>query len=270
MDKEILTLEEAGEAFGVSVKTFIKLLREEKVPARKIGREWRFSRSALINWLSAGDSQAYSSSEAETKEFFNEVAPIWSELISDCYDESIKNKLLKLNILRKNMTFIDLGSGDGYISRSVAPYVKKVIAVDLSREMLKELNKKAKAEKISNIETIEGDGCDISIKDSSVNIVYAGMYLHHIEKLESAVEEMFRILKPGGSVIITDFYEHDNTELQKEMHDIWPGFSKKRLAELFDSIGFEKINVTHLIDKKLKECRNEKNIPEILLLTAEK
>ncbi len=38
LDKEILTMEDAAEFFGVSVKTFIKLLKEEKVPGRKIGR----------------------------------------------------------------------------------------------------------------------------------------------------------------------------------------------------------------------------------------
>ena len=69
MDKEILNMEEAAELFNVSIKTFIKLLKEEKVPARKIGREWRFSRQALIQWLSAGDSQQYSSSESDPKSF---------------------------------------------------------------------------------------------------------------------------------------------------------------------------------------------------------
>ena len=66
MEKEILTMEEAAERFSVSIKTFIKLLKEEKVPGRKIGREWRFSRKALIDWLSSGDSQVYSSSEGDT------------------------------------------------------------------------------------------------------------------------------------------------------------------------------------------------------------
>lgn len=59
MDNDILNLEQAMELLGVSEKTMIKLLREEHVPARKIGREWRFSREALIKWLSAGDSIDY-------------------------------------------------------------------------------------------------------------------------------------------------------------------------------------------------------------------
>lgn len=56
---DILNLEQAVEFLGVSEKTLIKLLREESVPARKLGREWRFSRDALIRWLAAGNSTDY-------------------------------------------------------------------------------------------------------------------------------------------------------------------------------------------------------------------
>lgn len=59
MDNDIMNLEQAMEFFGVSERTMIKLLREERVPARKIGREWRFSKAALLNWLGEGDSVNY-------------------------------------------------------------------------------------------------------------------------------------------------------------------------------------------------------------------
>lgn len=59
MDNSILNVEQAVEFLGVSEKTLIKLLREEHIPARKIGREWRFSKEALINWISTGDSCNY-------------------------------------------------------------------------------------------------------------------------------------------------------------------------------------------------------------------
>ena len=59
MDSEVLNLEQAMELFGVSERTMIKLLREERIPARKIGREWRFNRSALLDWLGKGDSVNY-------------------------------------------------------------------------------------------------------------------------------------------------------------------------------------------------------------------
>lgn len=59
MDSNILNVEQAVEFLGISEKTLIKLLREEHIPARKIGREWRFSKEALINWLAIGDSNNY-------------------------------------------------------------------------------------------------------------------------------------------------------------------------------------------------------------------
>lgn len=59
MEKEILNLQEASVFLQVGERTLLKLLREEHIPGRKIGREWRFSRDALLTWLSEGDSIEY-------------------------------------------------------------------------------------------------------------------------------------------------------------------------------------------------------------------
>jgi len=261
VNKEILTMEEASELFGVSVKTFIKLLREEKVPARKIGREWRFSRKALIDWLSSGDSQTYSSSEAEARDFFNKVAPEWEEWRKVYYDESIKNRIFELNLLNEKMTVLDLGAGDGYISRSVAGFAKKVIAVDISGEMLKMLQIKAKEEGISNISILESDGQDVPLKDSSVDMIFANMYLHHIEEPEQAVSEMGRLLKADGKVFVADFFEHNNIELKERMHDIWPGFKPAKIKEWFKENGFDNLKIETVPERfENKESREREKV----------
>lgn len=54
--REILNIEEAALLLGVSTKTFAKVLREGEIPGRKIGREWKFSRRALIDWVASGRS----------------------------------------------------------------------------------------------------------------------------------------------------------------------------------------------------------------------
>ena len=155
MEKEILNMDEAAELFGVSIKTFIKLLREEDVPARKIGREWRFSRTALIDWLSKGSSKMYSSSEQDVRQFFEKIADKWEEISSGIYDHSIINKLIDSGLLNKDMTVLDYGSGDGFISRGIASHVGKIIAMDMSGSMLDELERKAKQQGIANILTVE-------------------------------------------------------------------------------------------------------------------
>lgn len=85
MEKDILNLEEACEFLRVSDRTLIKLLREEHLPARKIGREWRFSKQALINWISLGDSSEYSI-QADTYAVYedctgNDRAAILSDMV---------------------------------------------------------------------------------------------------------------------------------------------------------------------------------------------
>lgn len=243
MDKEILSLDDAAQLFGVSVKTFIKLLKEEKVPARKIGREWRFSRSALINWLSAGDSQAYSASEGELKEFFNQVAPEWEEISRKYYDQSIKNRIMDMGILKKDMTVVDIGCGDGYISRAISGMVEKVIAIDISSRMLEQLNRKALESGIKNIETMETEAQEVPLADSSVDMVFASMFLHHIDEPEEIIREVYRIIKPGGTVVVADFEKHDNMELKNAMHDVWSGFATAEVKKWFKDSGFRSIRV---------------------------
>lgn len=57
--RDILDIEEAAQLLGVSIKTFNKVLHNEDMPARKIGREWKFSRQALIDWVGNGRSRDF-------------------------------------------------------------------------------------------------------------------------------------------------------------------------------------------------------------------
>jgi excisionase family DNA binding protein len=59
VQRDILNIDEAAELLGVSVKTFNKVLHAEDMPARKIGREWKFSRKALIEWVGSGRSREF-------------------------------------------------------------------------------------------------------------------------------------------------------------------------------------------------------------------
>ena len=88
MDNNILNLEQAIDFLGVSEKTLIKLLREEHVPARKIGREWRFNKQALINWIASGDSMDY----INRSERYIVSEDIWgkSTALFDKIDETLK------------------------------------------------------------------------------------------------------------------------------------------------------------------------------------
>ncbi len=266
MNKEILNMEEAAEFFNVSVKTFIKLLKEEKVPARKIGREWRFSSEALVQWLASGDSQQYSSSESDAREFFDKVAPEWDAIRGGYYDDEVVGRLTESGLLKNDAMLIDIGTGDGYLARSAATKVNKVLAVDISGEMLKTLINKAQESGIKNIETIESDGCDMPIEDESADVICANMFLHHIEQPLLAIREMYRVLKPGGKAFLADLREHGNLDFKNKMHDTWPGFSQREVKGWFEKCGFKNIKV-EIINKKPSAKKADEGI---FIVIAEK
>jgi excisionase family DNA binding protein len=75
-ERDILNIDEAAELLGVSIKTFNKVLHTESMPARKIGREWKFSRRALIEWVGNGKSQDfYRDPDASREDNDVELAP---------------------------------------------------------------------------------------------------------------------------------------------------------------------------------------------------
>jgi excisionase family DNA binding protein len=53
-DKEILDVQGAATLLGVSTTTIYNLARKGEIPATRVGREWRFSRSNLIEWVANG------------------------------------------------------------------------------------------------------------------------------------------------------------------------------------------------------------------------
>jgi excisionase family DNA binding protein len=56
--KEVLNAEEAAEFLGVNPYTVRQKARLGEMPGRKVGKEWRFSRQALLQWLAGEDSHS--------------------------------------------------------------------------------------------------------------------------------------------------------------------------------------------------------------------
>lgn len=103
MDNDILNLEQACDFLGVGERTLIKLLREEHIPARKIGREWRFSRSALMEWIGSGDSYEYANKE-ELYEMVKDMSGNYDVMLDNIFDEVTNLKVNKhINSLLKNV-----------------------------------------------------------------------------------------------------------------------------------------------------------------------
>ncbi|NLI73607.1 MAG: class I SAM-dependent methyltransferase [Euryarchaeota archaeon] len=102
-----------------------------------------------------------------------------------------------------NEICMDLGSGTGYIAIPLSLRVSKVIALDAQRDMLKTLLDDAGGK--NNIETVVAEASHIPLVDSSFDRIVLTNVLHEIDDIDYVVDDIRRILKPGGHVSLIDF-----------------------------------------------------------------
>jgi SAM-dependent methyltransferase len=123
--------------------------------------------------------------------------------------------------------------------RKDAKKAKKVIAVDHSPRMVEVGRDLAKRSGLKNLEYRQGDMEQPPIRPGSVDVVILSQALHHAVHPPRALEAAWKILRPGGTVLILDLVEH-SFEAAREMYaDVWLGFAPAELSRLLREAGFE-------------------------------
>jgi ubiquinone/menaquinone biosynthesis C-methylase UbiE/DNA-binding transcriptional ArsR family regulator len=167
-------------------------------------------------------------------------------------------------MLMPPLVIADLGAGEGTVSQLLARRAKKVIAVDNSEKMIEFGSSLARAHGVKNLEYRFGDLEELPVKKGEVDVAFFSQSLHHAQHPPQALAEAFRIVKPGGRVIILDLLKHHFEEARALYADVWLGFSEVELRRLLSDAGFENIN-TALVHREAEAPHFE-----TILATADK
>lgn len=201
----------------------------------------------------------YNSSDADT--FYAEV---WGgedihvglyqspdEPIRDASRRTVDHLADRLGDVKPSDTILDIGAGYGGGARRLVDRLGcRVICLNLSEaenERNRELNKEAGVE--DKIEVIDGSFEDIPVPDASVEYVWSQDAILHSGNRQRVLEEVDRVLKPGGRFVLTDPMRADDCPegvldpilARIHLSDLGsPGFYKEQAAKLgWSDLGYE-------------------------------
>jgi len=173
---------------------------------------------------------------------------------------------IALASLKEGETILDLGSGAGFdcflASKIVGPN-GKVIGVDMTAEMVARARENALIGGYSNVEFRLGEIEALPIEDNTIDIIISNCVINLVPNKEKAFKEAFRVLKPGGRLMVSDIV------LKKKLPDfvlesieayvgcVSGASMKDRYLDFIKSAGFENVAVNQESDFPLDCMTND-------------
>lgn len=183
----------------------------------------------------------------KARSYFNKLAGKFGRHY--CPGRSWKGLAESLLKLMPPCVVADLGAGEGTFSQLLAGRAEKVIAVDISEEMVAYGTRVAKENGFTNLEYRIGDIETPPIDDAEVDIAFLSQALHHANRPQAAIDAAFRIVKPGGRIVILDLLRHQFEEARELYADVWLGFTEVEIYDLLHKAGFTDIDVA-VVDRE--------------------
>ncbi len=154
--------------------------------------------------------------------------------------------------IKEGDTVIDLGSGAGndcFVARHETGATGKVIGVDFTPAMIKQARINSDKLGYNNVEFREGDIDDIPVSDDLADVIVSNCVLNLVPNKSKVINEIFRVLKPGGHFSISDIVLvgelPDALRQDAEMYAgcVAGAIQKNQYLKHIEDAGFSNINI---------------------------
>ena len=171
---------------------------------------------------------------SDSRTFFGRVGSEWQAIRRELFGFGFTEEAL-LGLLPTDWVVADLGCGSGDAAERLAPVVSRVLAVDREPAMLEAA--RARLSDHENVEFIEAQLDRLPLSEGSLDAAIMMLVLHHQEDPQSNVQEVSRILKDGGYLVIVDMVSHDRLDLVEAMQHHHLGFEETTIRQWADRSG---------------------------------
>ena len=123
---------------------------------------------------------------------------------------------------------VEVGPGDGAFLPELAKRFGHVTAIDNSPQMLDLARSRCESEALTNVELVLADA--LTADAFAADCVVLNMVLHHFAAPADALKQLAKIIKPGGSLLLTELCPHNQSWAKEACGDLWLGFEQDDLA----------------------------------------
>jgi ArsR family transcriptional regulator len=181
-----------------------------------------------------------------SQEFFDRHARQWDELARTLLPvPEYRQRLLEL--VPQSAVVLEIGIGTGGLLKELASRASQLIGVDHSPAMLEEARRRLADQGVSGVELRLGEMTHLPLPDSSVSCVVANMVLHHAADPAAVLEEIRRVLTPGGTLLLADLARHERETVREQLADQWLGFEVEELNGWLKAAGFISVTIENIV-----------------------
>ncbi len=173
--------------------------------------------------------------------FFSSAAGQWDKYRAELFGPTFHFNAL-LALLDAHAVVGDMGCGTGQIAAALAPFVKRLVAIDNTAAMLKAARQRFKS--VKNVAVRKGELTALPLDDAELDAAIYCLVLHHLPDPGAALAEAARVLKRGGRVLVIDMLPHDRAEYKQSMGHQWLGFESNTLSDWMKTANL--INIRYL------------------------
>jgi len=158
--------------------------------------------------------------------------------------------------VREGEVVLDIGSGAGIdvlLASQKVGSSGKVIGLDMTPEMLDRANENARNAGVSNVEFRLGEAESMPVEDKTVDLIISNCVINLSPDKQKVFKEAFRVLKPGGRILISDIVNHNLPQMIKDDMNAWAecvagGLEEEAYLMTIRKAGFEKVEIVGRID----------------------